>query len=146
MGFSPEPIETEVAAQANVLGWQSVSDLIDQQTLRASWQECRKRLMKVACNLDNSLPLLESLADARKDDIFRHRLCLAAHCAAAAKAHEALRAMAETESYDRAVVTPMIRLLSEVERRASRKWWFTREAAGARFIECSRVPKGCRIP
>src|SRR5437870_12119866 len=34
----------------------------------------------LAGRLDDPLPLLNLLSDAKHDDLFRHRLCLAAHC------------------------------------------------------------------
>ena len=42
-----------------------------------AWQEV---IVLLAGNLNDPLPLLEMLADEGKDDLFRHRLAVAALC------------------------------------------------------------------
>jgi predicted NACHT family NTPase len=52
-------------------------DFVDRMAWLPAWQEV---IVLLAGNLDDPLPLLEILADESKDDLFRHRLAVAALC------------------------------------------------------------------
>jgi predicted NACHT family NTPase len=54
-----------------------VSQLVDKKAWDPRWQEV---ITLLAGQMDNPIPLLELLCDPSRDDIFRHRLCLAARC------------------------------------------------------------------
>jgi hypothetical protein len=55
----------------------SARDFVDRKAWLPSWQEV---IVLLAGNLEDSVPLLELLSNDEKDDIFRHRLALAALC------------------------------------------------------------------
>jgi HEAT repeat protein len=67
-------------------GWVAIRDLMDRKAWLPSWQET---IVMLAGLLDDGVPLLELLADEQRDDLFRHRLALAA------------RALAEVSATDR---------------------------------------------
>jgi predicted NACHT family NTPase len=52
-------------------------DFVDRKAWLPSWQEV---IVLLAGNLKDPVPLLELLSDDKKDDVFRHRLALAALC------------------------------------------------------------------
>jgi hypothetical protein len=54
-----------------------VRELVDKKAWDPRWQEV---IVLLAGQLNDPVPLLEMLSDAEKDDLFRHRLCLAALC------------------------------------------------------------------
>jgi HEAT repeat protein len=60
-------------------GWQSspVKELVDRKCWLASWREV---IVILAGKMANPALLLELLAQEQKDDLFRHRLALAARC------------------------------------------------------------------
>lgn len=66
-----------LARQANSEGWERIKAFIDKKTWHPAWQEV---IVLLAGQLDDPIPLLEVLADKKKDDLFRHRLTLAALC------------------------------------------------------------------
>jgi hypothetical protein len=77
-----------LAARLNDRGWAKaaavidgkevpVRELIDRKAWLPAWQEV---VALLAGSLDDPVPLLELLADEAKDDLFRHRLALAARC------------------------------------------------------------------
>ena len=58
-------------------GWLVIADQMDRKAWRPAWQEV---VVLLAGQLADPLPLLRLLADKRRDDLFRHRLALAALC------------------------------------------------------------------
>jgi predicted NACHT family NTPase len=79
-----------LARRINVGGWDKTvlpfdaqgrtalaREFVDRKAWLPSWQEV---IVLLAGNLDDPVPLLELLSDDKKDDIFRHRLALAALC------------------------------------------------------------------
>jgi hypothetical protein len=66
--------DTEVEIQARTV---TVRELIDKKAWDPRWQEV---ITLLAGQLADPVPLLEMLSDAKKDDMFRHRLALAALC------------------------------------------------------------------
>ena len=54
-----------------------VQDLVDKKAWDPRWQEV---ITLLAGRVKNPLPLLELLSTSASDDLFRHRLCLAARC------------------------------------------------------------------
>ncbi|MBI4493363.1 MAG: HEAT repeat domain-containing protein [Chloroflexi bacterium] len=66
-----------VAACAKQRGWRAIAELVDRKAWDPAWWEC---LVFLAAELDRAAPLLQVVADQRKDDYFRHRLALAARC------------------------------------------------------------------
>jgi HEAT repeat protein len=55
----------------------TIRELVDRKAWLPTWQEV---IILLAGRLDEPGPLLRLLADRRKDDLFRHRLALAARC------------------------------------------------------------------
>lgn len=68
---------SSLAHQANREGWQSVSALVDKKSWLAEWHPV---IAALAGELDDPGPLVALLADADRDDYFRHRLAVAAAC------------------------------------------------------------------
>jgi hypothetical protein len=77
-----------IAKQANDNGWDAeidtgdgrsfkISTIVDRKAWSPHWQQV---ILLLAGQLDDPVPLLELLADEERDDIFRNRLALAAHC------------------------------------------------------------------
>jgi predicted NACHT family NTPase len=77
-----------IALQANDNGWDAEIDTGDGRSFKIStivnhkawsphWQQV---ILLLAGQLKDPVPLLELLADEERDDIFRNRLALAAHC------------------------------------------------------------------
>jgi hypothetical protein len=64
-----------LARRAERDGWPSIAGLIDRKAWSAHWYEV---VVLLAGRLSDPSPLLELLGDATKDDVFRHRLALAA--------------------------------------------------------------------
>jgi hypothetical protein len=58
-----------------------VETLIDRKAWSPYWQQV---LLLLAGQLPDPVPMLQLLADKERDDIYRHRLALATHCAAEA--------------------------------------------------------------
>ena len=58
-------------------GWLAIAAQVDRKAWRPAWQEV---LVLLSGQLADPLPLLRLLADKRRDDLFRHRLALAALC------------------------------------------------------------------
>jgi hypothetical protein len=65
----------ELARRAQVKGWQAIAALVDRKACRPAWQEV---IVLLAGQLPDPEPLLRLLADQRGDDLFRHRLAVAA--------------------------------------------------------------------
>ena len=57
--------------------WLAIAAQVDRKAWRPAWQEV---IVLLAGQLADPLPLLRLLADKRRDDLFRHRLALAALC------------------------------------------------------------------
>jgi predicted NACHT family NTPase len=66
--------ETQIALAGK--HW-TIRQLVDKKAWDPRWQEV---VTMLAGQVDNPIPLLEMLCDPVRDDIFRHRLCLAARC------------------------------------------------------------------
>ena len=66
-----------LARRAKSEGWRAIAALVDRKAWRPAWQEV---IVLLAGQLADPLPLLRLLADERRDDLFRHRLALAALC------------------------------------------------------------------
>jgi len=66
-----------LAQRANTEGWQAIADFVDKKAWLPAYQEV---IILLAGLLHDPTPLLELLADEKKDDHFRHRLALAALC------------------------------------------------------------------
>jgi predicted NACHT family NTPase len=77
-----------IALQANENGWDheidtgdgrsfKISTIVDRKAWSPHWQQV---ILLLAGQLEDPVPLLELLADEERDDIFRNRLALAAHC------------------------------------------------------------------
>jgi hypothetical protein len=66
-----------LASQANCAGWASVAGRIDRWSWHPRWEPV---IWLLAGQLDDPAPLLELLANESTDDVFRHRLALAALC------------------------------------------------------------------
>ena len=58
-------------------GWLVIAAQVDRKAWRPAWEEV---LVLLSGQLADPLPLLRLLADERRDDLFRHRLALAALC------------------------------------------------------------------
>src|SRR5262249_2455504 len=78
-----------LAQRINGIGWTKAAGpvaeagpvpalaFVDRKGWLPAWQET---IVLLAGKLDDPVPLLEVLADEGKDDLFRHRLALAARC------------------------------------------------------------------
>ncbi len=66
-----------LAQRAQAEGWEAIEVLLDRKAWRPAWQEV---IVLLAGQLADPVPLLRLLADGRRDDLFRHRLALAALC------------------------------------------------------------------
>jgi len=66
-----------LAQRAQAEGWGAIAVLLDRKAWRPAWQEV---IVLLAGQLADPVPLLLRLADGRRDDLFRHRLALAALC------------------------------------------------------------------
>ena len=64
-------------ATARVAADVLVKELVDRKAWLPAWREV---IVLLAGQLRDPVPLLELLADEGRDDVFRHRLALAAHC------------------------------------------------------------------
>jgi HEAT repeat protein len=58
-------------------GWDRISGLVDKRAWLDEWSEV---ITLLAGQMADPVPLLELLRDKRRDDYFRHRLCLASRC------------------------------------------------------------------
>jgi hypothetical protein len=67
----------DLARRVKSGGWGSVTALVDRKAWRPAWQEV---LVLLAGQLEDPVPLLRLLANKERDDLFRHRLALAALC------------------------------------------------------------------
>jgi hypothetical protein len=63
--------------QAKQKGWSAMAEFVDKKAWLPAWQEV---VILLAGQLEDPIPLLELLSDPGRDDLFRHRLCLAARC------------------------------------------------------------------
>ncbi len=70
-------LEYLVARALGEQGWQAVRDRVHRRAWLPAWQEV---IVLLAGRLHDPAPLLDLLVDAATDDIFRHRLGLAALC------------------------------------------------------------------
>lgn len=75
-----------LAARANREGWKKIANLIDKKAWRPEWQQV---IILLASQMDDPTPLLNMLSNPKPtrtnpfgDDLFRHRLALAALCLA----------------------------------------------------------------
>jgi hypothetical protein len=75
--FHEYMVARHLARREHGQGWQAIAPFVDKKAWHPAWQEA---LILLAGQLPNPAPLLELLADRSKDDIFRHRLTLAALC------------------------------------------------------------------
>jgi HEAT repeat protein len=66
-----------LAHRANRDGWQMIEGLVDCKAWVLEWEET---LILLSSRLADPLPFLKLLKNAKRDDFFRHRLCLAACC------------------------------------------------------------------
>ncbi|MFQ5880529.1 MAG: NACHT domain-containing protein, partial [Dehalococcoidia bacterium] len=66
-----------LARRANSEGWPAIAPLVDRKAWLPAWQEV---VVLLAGKLADPTPLLDLLADEKKDDYFRHRLALAGLC------------------------------------------------------------------
>jgi HEAT repeat protein len=76
-----------LARRVNAEGWDAIADLVDRKSWRPGWHEV---IVLLAGQLADPTPLLRLLAERGRDDLFRHRLALAALCLAeiAAENHD----------------------------------------------------------
>jgi HEAT repeat protein len=58
-------------------GWDSIARLVDKRAWLVEWSEV---ITLLAGQMADPVPLLKLLSDKRRDDYFRHRLCLASRC------------------------------------------------------------------
>ena len=68
---------SSLASQANQQGWFAIEQLISRNAWLSEWHEV---IILLAGELQDPEPLLRLLGDVRKDDVYRHRLALAALC------------------------------------------------------------------
>jgi HEAT repeat protein len=68
-----------LARRVNAEGWDAIADLVDRKSWRPGWQDV---IVLLAGQLADPTPLLRLLAERGRDDLFRHRLALAALCLA----------------------------------------------------------------
>jgi hypothetical protein len=61
--------------QAKQKGWSATAEFVDKKAWLPEWQEV---VILLAGQLEDPIPLLELLSNPGCDDLFRHRLCLAA--------------------------------------------------------------------
>ena len=66
-----------LAQRARAEGWEAIAAVVDGKAWRPAWQEV---VVLLAGQLPDPEPLLRLLDDERQDDLFRHRLALAALC------------------------------------------------------------------
>jgi HEAT repeat protein len=70
---------SDLARRANRDGWTSIEAMVDRRVWLPAWHEIIVALAGLMHQPEN---LLELLADGARDDLFRHRLALAARCLA----------------------------------------------------------------
>lgn len=68
-----------LAKRANTSRWSEIAELLDREASDPAWHES---IVFASVDLNDPMPLLEMLSDARRDDETRTRLALAAQCLA----------------------------------------------------------------